>query len=77
MSTFITGVLIGNHIDQNAIKIIEKFNYRKAFCFYLKGWCDVRLVYAGLDDNKLITNKDGKKVKKLYEFENVLGQREH
>lgn len=77
MSTFITGVLIGNHIDQNAIKIIEKFNYRKAFCFYLKGWCDVRLVYAGLDDNKLITNKDGKKVKKLYEFGNDFGQREH
>jgi len=68
MSTYITGVLIGNHIDENAIKAVEKYNCKKAFCFYLKGWCDVRLVYVGLNDNEIITNKDGKKVKKIYEF---------
>ena len=68
MSTYITGVLIGNHINENAVKAVEKYNYKKAFCFYLKGWCDVRLVCVGLNDNEIITNKDGKKVKKIYEF---------
>ena len=68
MSTYVTGVLIGNHIDENAIEIVKKYNCKKAFCFYLKGWCDVRLIYAGLDNSEIITNKDGKKVKKLYEF---------
>jgi len=67
MSTYITGVLIGNHIDENAIRAVKKYNYRKAFCFYLKGWCDVRLIYVGLDNNMIITNRDGKKVKKVYE----------
>ena len=68
MSTYITGVLIGNHINENAVKAVEKYNCKKAFCFYLKGWCDVRLVCVGLNDNEIITNKDGKKVKKIYEF---------
>lgn len=68
MSTYITGVLIGNYINEDAIRAVEKYNYRKAFCFYLKGWCDVRLVYVGLNNNDIITNKDGKKVKKLYEI---------
>ena len=68
MSTYVTGVLIGNHIDENAIEIVKKHNCKKAFCFYLKGWCDVRLIYVGLDNSEIITNKDGKKVKKLYEF---------
>ena len=67
MSTYITGVLIGNHIDENAIRAVKKYNYRKAFCFYLKGWCDVGLIYVGLDNNMIITNRDGKKVKKVYE----------
>jgi len=68
MSTYVTGVLNGNHIDENAIEIVKKYNCKKAFCFYLKGWCDVRLIYVGLDNSEIITNKDGKKVKKLYEF---------
>ena len=49
---------------------------RKSILLLSESWW-MWAVYAGLDDNKLITNKDGKKVKKLYEFENVLGQREH
>lgn len=68
MSTYITGVLVGNDINEDAIKAVKEYNYRKAFCFYLKGWCDVRLIYVGLNNNDIITNKDGKKVKKLYEI---------
>lgn len=68
MSTYITGVLIGNTINEDAIKAVEKYIYRKAFNFYLKGWCDVRLVCVGLDDNEIATNNDGKKVKKVYEL---------
>jgi len=71
MSTYVTGVIIGNSINDNAKKIVEKYNYSKVYSFYLKGWCDVRLIYVGLDNNEVITNKVGKKVKSVYQFTSV------
>ena len=68
LSTYITGVIIGNSINDNARKVAEKFNYSRVYSFYLKGWCDVRLIYVGLDNNEIVTNKAGKNVKKVYQF---------
>lgn len=67
MSTYVTGVIIGNIINDDAKAIVKKHSYSKAYSFYLKGWCDVRLICVGLSDNEVITNKAGRKVKNIYE----------
>jgi len=66
MSTYVTGVIISDSINDNAKKAVEKYSYSRVYSFYLKGWCDVRLIYVGLDNNEIVTNKAGKKVKKVY-----------
>ena len=68
MSTYVTGVIVGNSIDDNVKKVVQRYSYSKAYSFYLKGWCDVRLICIGLDSNAIITNKAGKNVKKVYQF---------
>ncbi|MHB1392232.1 MAG: hypothetical protein ACYCYE_03985 [Clostridia bacterium] len=68
MSTYVTGVIIGNSINDNVKKIVEKYRYSKAYSFYLRGWCDVRLVCIGLDSNEVVTNKAGRRVKKVYQL---------
>lgn len=68
MSTYVTGVMICNSMDQSVKALVEKYCYSKVYSFYLKGWCDVRLVCVGLDSIEVITNKAGKKVKKVYQL---------
>jgi len=68
MSTYVTGVIIGNNINDNVKKTVEKYSYSKAFSFYLKGWCDVRLICIDLGNNEVVTNKAGRKVKKVYQL---------
>lgn len=66
MSTYVTGVIICNSISDNVKEAVERYSYSRAYSFYLKGWCDVRLILVGLDNNEIVTNKAGKKVKKVY-----------
>lgn len=68
MSTYITGVMVTGSINGNAKKAIRKYRCSKTYCFYLKGWCDVRLICVSLDSNEIITNKAGKRVQKVYEI---------
>jgi hypothetical protein len=68
MSTYVTGVIIGNHINDSVKKIIEQYSYSRAYSFYLRGWCDIRLICIGLNDNEVITNKAGKRVQKVYQI---------
>jgi len=68
MSTYVTGVIICNSINNNARKIAEKYNYSRVYSFYFKGWCDVRLICVGLDNDEIVTNKAGKIVKSVYQF---------
>lgn len=67
MSTYVTGVIIGNNINENARKSIKKFRYSKVYDFYLRGWCDVRLICVGLNNNEIVTNKAAKRVQKVYQ----------
>lgn len=68
MSTYVTGVILCSDIDGNGKKIVEKYSYSRAYSFYLKGWCDVRLILVRLDGNEVITNKAGKKVRSIYQL---------
>ncbi|MGE5676442.1 MAG: hypothetical protein ACM3ZR_00115 [Pseudomonadota bacterium] len=66
MSTYITGVLVAESIEENAVKAIKAFRYSKAYKFYLHGWCDVRYIGVDLGKETIITNKAGKVVNKVY-----------
>lgn len=68
MSTYVTGVVIADSVAGNIRKMVEKHSYSRAYSFYLRGWCDVRLVLVGLADNQVITNKAGKRLTKVYQF---------
>lgn len=68
MSTYVTGVIVGNSIDNGTKKAIEMYRYSKAYRFYLRGWCDVRLICINMSSNEIITNKAGKQVKKVYQL---------
>ncbi|HYE83403.1 MAG TPA: hypothetical protein VEG39_14700 [Clostridia bacterium] len=68
MSTYVTGVIISSNINDSVKKIVERYSYSKVYSFYLKGWCDVRLICIDLDNNEVVTNKAGKKVKKVYQL---------
>jgi len=66
--TTITGVIVSeSSVDNEIIKIISKFKYTKSYLFYLHGWSDIRLIFIDLEDNKIFTNKEGRKVKKVYQ----------
>ena len=68
MSTYVTGVIIGNSVNYNGKKAIEKFRHSKAYSFYLRGWCDVRLIFVGINSSEVVTNKAGKHVQKVYQI---------
>lgn len=66
MSTYITGVLVAESIEESAAKAIKAYRYSKAYKFYLHGWCDVRFIGVDLGKGMTITNKAGKMVNKVY-----------
>lgn len=68
MCTYMTGVVVGSSITPEAAKMIQSFSYSKVYMFYLKGWCDIRLIGVDLQRKTIITNKAGGKVKKVYQI---------
>lgn len=68
MSTYVTGIIITRSMNESVRKTVENYSYSRAYSFYLRGWCDVRLILVALGSNEVITNKAGKKVKKIYQF---------
>ncbi len=68
MCTYMTGVIVGSSMTPEAAEMIKRFSYSKVYMFYLKGWCDIRLVGVHLQERTVITNKAGGKVKKVYQI---------
>lgn len=68
MSTYVTGVIIGNSINEDAKNAVRQYSFSRVYSFYLRGWCDVRLVCVGTENNEIITNKAGKRVQKVYQL---------
>ncbi|WP_054742895.1 hypothetical protein [Cellulosilyticum ruminicola] len=65
-STYLNFVLVIRHNLQCDLSTIKKYKYEKIFGFYLKGFCEVRLVVIELPTGKVFTNRDGKCVRKAY-----------
>ncbi|ACB85123.1 hypothetical protein [Natranaerobius thermophilus] len=67
MKTIITGVIIAEYgASEEGENFVMTFRYQKPFMFYLKGWCEVRLVLVDLYQQKLVHNPKDKEVVKLY-----------
>lgn len=67
MSSYVTGIMVVDGSISNEIEsLVRKFKYSKVFAFYLKGWCDIRLVLVKPENGSVITNKAASSVKKVY-----------
>lgn len=64
--TDITGVLVGNTMPDDVEKLTGSLNYDKIFRFLKQGFVSVRLVCVDLKNEKIYTNKAGRKLKKFY-----------
>ena len=53
-------------IDKSTENFIKKFKFNKPYKLYFHGWSDIRLLLVDLSNNLVISNKQGKKVKKVY-----------
>ncbi|MGH4140212.1 hypothetical protein [Clostridium sp.] len=66
-SSTITGVIVcSTPIDKSTENFIEKFKFNKPYKFYFHGWSEIRLLLVDLSNNLVISNKQGRRVKKVY-----------
>jgi len=66
-SSTITGVIVcDTSVDKNTEDFIKKFKFTKPYKLYFHGWSDIRLLLVDLSNNLVISNKQGKSVKKVY-----------
>ena len=66
-SSYINAIMVCSTFpDKSAVKKIKTFKYEKIYKFYFQGFCEIRLFIVGLSDNIVISNKAGKKLKKVY-----------
>lgn len=67
MCSYVTGIMISDEpIPLEAKEYVKGFKFYKIYKLYLKGWSEVRLILVDLESNSVITNRPGKKVKKVY-----------
>ena len=66
-SSTITGVIVCNtSVDKSTENFIKKFKFNKPYKLYFHGWSDIRLLLVDLSNNLVVSNKQGKSVKKVY-----------
>lgn len=66
-SSTITGVIVcSTPIDKSTENFIKKFKFNKSYKLYFHGWSEIRLLLVDLSNNIVISNKQGKSVKKVY-----------
>ncbi|TFZ41738.1 hypothetical protein E4100_00970 [Soehngenia longivitae] len=63
--------ILSEHIEKDVENYINKFKYSKNFKFGLKGWADISLILINLHDNKILANKKGKEVIKVFPATNL------
>lgn len=67
MCSYVTGIMVSDgSIPLEAKEYAQNFKFYKIYKLYLNGWSEVRLILVNLDNNLVITNRPGKKVKKVY-----------
>ena len=64
MYTYITFILISDHIDSQTAREIRRFKKYKSFLFSFHGWMHFRMIGADISENKIYHNPMGKDIKK-------------
>lgn len=65
MYTYITLVLVAEHIDEEVFEMVKKTKFRKNYLCTLHGWADYRVIVKELSSGKMYYNNGGSALKKL------------
>ena len=68
MYTYLTLALLSEQpVSEELVKAVQKFKFVKYYSFYLRGYSEARMVLVDLANEKVYTNKAGKKAAELYQ----------
>lgn len=74
MYSYLTlAILSQKPVSKEMAKKIRRFKFEKGYMFNMRGFSQGRVICASMDDEKVITNYQGRNMKKLYKrtFEDV------
>ena len=67
MYTYVTFVfLCGSAPKKDVVKLFMKYSFTKNYLFTFRGFCQVRVVLADMENEMIMTNRAGKALLKLY-----------
>lgn len=67
MCSLITAVFLADHVDPDLERELKRFHYYKSFRFSLHGWTAFQLAVVDLTRGRVITNREGKRLKQYLE----------
>lgn len=67
MSSFITLVIIADTIDEDAKRLLKRFNRRKYFRLALHGWMEYHIAAMEISTNSFLSNPTGRGARKILE----------
>lgn len=67
MTSYLSLVIIADHVDDAARRAARKAKFRKNFKFGLEGWADLRIAIVNLSEASIVTNAMGKELRTVLE----------
>ncbi len=67
MYTHITLVIVADHIEPSLFRVISKTHFHKEFRLSFHGWVDFRLVAFECSSGSTMSNRQGRKLKSLFD----------
>lgn len=64
-NTDVTLIIVADHIQPDAMKLVRKLKHYKSYMFTLHGWSNYRLIAVELSSGNLAYNRQGQSLKKL------------
>lgn len=64
MCTHMSLFVLAERIDSSAASKIQQIKYRKNFLFSLHGWTSLRIAAVDIANQSIVTNTDGKEIKR-------------
>lgn len=71
-TTYITGIIITNDVEEEIPKLVKKYRYTKNYMFSIRGWSIVRLIVVDLINEKIYSNKASKELVESLSFSKVM-----
>lgn len=61
----VTLVIIADHIDEDAFKLVKNIKHSKSYKFTFHGWSNFKLIAIDLSNGRLTYNRHGQTLKKV------------